>query len=103
MSSKKIAKDVFFLDVLSRMKEVKGYKREKEIAKALNLKQNTLSTYKNRNSIPYEQLVAYCEENGINIRWLLIGEGEPFIDRGGEGKKHKKQKDYPGIIFIIPN
>ncbi|MDY6904125.1 MAG: helix-turn-helix domain-containing protein [Thermodesulfobacteriota bacterium] len=93
MSSKKSQNLIKFSDILNRIKEASGQKKDIDIANALNLKQSTFANAKKRDSIPYEALITFCNKNQINIHWLLTGEGEPFFEKTSpvynEGDKEK--------------
>ena len=78
MSSKKLHNAIIFSDIISRIKEVEKVQLDKDVQKILGLKQGTFAAGKKRNSIPFDELIAYCNNKNINLMWLLTGEGEPF-------------------------
>lgn len=58
-------------DVLS--KEVGDRKVfDKDVAEALGINQLTLATMKNRDKIPYKEVVEFCAKRKISINWLLF-------------------------------
>lgn len=58
-------------DVLS--KEVGERKVfDKDVAEALGINQLTLATMKNRDKIPYKEIVEFCAKRKISINWLLF-------------------------------
>lgn len=65
-------------DVLGRLRLIYGVKTDTELAEALGKKKNTLSTWKSRNSKPFEICEQVALERGISIDWLLTGEGEMY-------------------------
>lgn len=60
--------------VIERLKSHLGVKTDTDLAKLMNMKQTTLSSWKGRNSFDVNELYAFCVENKINFHWLLTGE-----------------------------
>ena len=83
MSSKKI-KNV--LDVLERLKKGAGYPTDASLARALGVGNSRISMWKKRGVI--DLLLLSQKFEGLNIDWLLTGEGKMF----GE-KRSSKQKN----------
>ena len=56
-------------------------------AKSCNIPLSTFKTYYDGQSKPNsEQLEKIYSVYKVNLNWLLVGQGEPFIQAGGEGK-----------------
>lgn len=54
-------------------------------AKALGLSTNSVSRYERGEQEPsYAAFAAYAEVFGVNLNWLLTGEGELFASAGGQ-------------------
>ncbi|NPV35104.1 MAG: hypothetical protein HPY80_00390 [Bacteroidales bacterium] len=62
---------IFF--IIERLKTYFQIVTDIELAKILGIKPNTISTWRNRNSIDWNLIFAKCEN--INLNWLLTGEG----------------------------
>lgn len=45
---------------------------DKDVAEALNINQLTLATMKNREKIPYKEILEFCAKRKISINWLLF-------------------------------
>lgn len=60
-------------DIIDRIKEKFALKNETQVAKLLGVEQNTLSSWKKRNKIPYEKLDSLALEYKISLEWLLSG------------------------------
>lgn len=60
--------------ILNRLKSVKKFNTDTELANFLNISRSTLSNWYSRNSIDYDLLFSKCE-NSIDINWLLTGNG----------------------------
>jgi len=59
--------------IINRLKDFFQLKNETEVAKLLNVEQNTLSSWKKRDKIPYERLDEIALQNKISIEWILSG------------------------------
>ncbi len=59
--------------ILNKIKKHLGFDSDKDFANFLGIKQNTLSTWKSRNKIDYDLIIAKCEK--INANWLITGKG----------------------------
>lgn len=70
--------------VLSRMKEVYGVERDAELARALDISPQTLSSWRQRSAIPYALCVECAKSRGASLDWLLYGEGRMMRDTGYE-------------------
>ena len=58
-----------------------------DFANFLNISQQNLSNYEtNKRDIP-EQIKIKLQQNGVNLNWLISGDGEPFIKNAEEPKK----------------
>ena len=53
----------------------------------LNTNQTTLSKYENGSTALPDDIKFILSEKGINVHWLLTGEGEPFLKEGSESEK----------------
>jgi hypothetical protein len=71
--------------ILERVKIVHGLKKDGELANLLGLKQNTLSTWKKRNTMDAFLIFEVCDD--VDKDWLLYGEGSPDIDHDLETQK----------------
>lgn len=64
------------MDKSKIIKEIKlylGFKNDTELADFLGIKQNTLSTWKSRNTMDYDLVISKCDF--IDANWLLTGQG----------------------------
>lgn len=60
--------------ILNKIKLHLNLKYDKDFAEFLDIQQNTLSTWKTRNTLDYEKIIAKCD--WIDANWLLTGKGE---------------------------
>jgi phage repressor protein C with HTH and peptisase S24 domain len=67
--------------VIARMAKAEGVTSDTDLAEKIGIARNTIASWKNRNSVPYEQAVAVAERKNCSLDWLLIGHGP--MQRGG--------------------
>ena len=77
--------------ILDKIKKQKGLRTDKELANLLKIQPNTISTWKTRGTIPYKTLVAYCEQEGVDIKDLLSDEG---MEKKASCPEQDRQKFY---------
>ena len=61
------------IQIIERLKEKLHLKYDKELCKALDIKQNTLSTWKKRDSLDFNKIIAICESETINLDYIFFG------------------------------
>ncbi|MBK8638049.1 MAG: helix-turn-helix domain containing protein [Chromatiaceae bacterium] len=65
-------------DVLDRLRQILGVKNDTDLAEALGKAKNTISTWRARNTKPFEICEQIADQRGISLDWLLTGEGEMY-------------------------
>ncbi len=74
-----------FSEILEKIKEIKGFKSDSDIALALNMSPQALFNYRKRGTIPAEQILTFCLNEDISSDWLLLGRAStppsPAVDR----------------------
>lgn len=63
-------------EILLRLYGFMGFKKDLEFCEKFNIKANTLSTWKKRDSIPYELLEKISQNENISLDWLFFGNKE---------------------------
>ncbi|MDY6857399.1 MAG: S24 family peptidase [Thermodesulfobacteriota bacterium] len=82
--------------ILDEIKKIKGFVKDSELANLLKVKPNVISTWKSRNTIPYKNLITFCDSEGYSIKWLLYGEGSMYVTSPeNEQKSSKSIFSYP--------
>lgn len=74
--------------VLERLAQVLGTRTGSQLADALGVSPQTISSWKSRESVPYAQCVSVAGDWGIRLDWLLTGEGPMFrgeTESAGDG------------------
>ncbi len=67
-------------DIICRLKQVCLLKTDAECARFFGIHPSTLANWKTRNTIRYAVIVQKCGERGLNLHYILTGEGEPLFD-----------------------
>lgn len=62
-----------FEKIILRLKSAKNIRYDIDVAELLGMTQSAFAERKRRNSIPYEEIIRVCEEEGISFDWLLDG------------------------------
>ena len=81
------------MDKSKIIREIKlhlGFKNDTELADFLGIKQNTLSTWKSRNTMDYDLVISKCDF--IDANWLLTGEGKMLKSELNEQKFSNNDK-----------
>jgi transcriptional regulator with XRE-family HTH domain len=78
-----------------RIKYIRGALTQPEFGKKLGVGRNNVYTWEsNKNTPSAETLLLIYKEYGVNINWLLSGEGESYINKSKRsivvGSKHLK-------------
>ncbi len=84
--------------ILNNIKDYLKFKNDKEFAEFLDIKQNTLSTWKKRNTIDYDKIIAKCDF--INANWLLTGKGSMLKKEDSDLIEVKKAEELGGYKTI---
>ena len=64
-------------DVLTRLSSLFGTKTDVELASKLGVASQTVSTWRGRNRVPYEQLAEVSSQNEVSLDFLIFGRGKP--------------------------
>lgn len=71
-------------EILEKIKQFKGLKRDIHLAKLFKVKPSTVSSWRKRNNLPLDVIVTFCEDESINLSWLLTGQiTTKYIDVDG--------------------
>ncbi len=59
--------------ILTRVKKVFKIKTDAQLAELLNIKPNTISSWKKRNTLDYESIIAQCNKANIDLNEIFLG------------------------------
>jgi hypothetical protein len=62
-------------EIIERIRIFKGLKNEGDVASILGFAQQTLSTQKKRGTIPFREIIAFCDKENLSADWVLLGVG----------------------------
>ncbi|EPW7001990.1 phage repressor protein CI [Vibrio parahaemolyticus] len=65
-------------EVIERLMQATNTRSNQELADAFGLPKSTVGTWRHRNLVPYEIVIRLHLETGISIKWLTLGQGEPY-------------------------
>ncbi|WP_039982919.1 phage repressor protein CI, partial [Vibrio sagamiensis] len=91
-------------DVTERMKLVTKSSDFKTLGECLNVSKGTISTWHQRGLTPYEVIIRLHLKTGVSIKYLALGEGEPFPDRTAHTSKKNESKSLFDVdLFSLTN
>jgi len=64
-----------FTEIVDRIKEIKGFSSDEEVATALRWNVNALNTAKSNDNIPYEKVLQFCSDEKISLDLIFGREG----------------------------
>ena len=59
-------------DVIKRLKQLLGFKTDLELANLLEIKPNTLSSWKIRDTVRYDKIIEVCKKNKIDLNEVFL-------------------------------
>ncbi|HAS6029465.1 transcriptional regulator [Vibrio vulnificus] len=93
-------------EVIERLMQATNTRSNQALADAFGLSKSTVGTWRHRNLVPYEIVIRLHLETGISIRWLTLGQGEPY-DGASEytqvSKKNESKQIVDADCFRIEN
>lgn len=60
------------VDVISNLKELLGLKKDKELCDLLEIKQNTISTWKKRKTLDYKKIIELCGQKELPLEEIFF-------------------------------
>ena len=68
---------------------------DKDVAHALGISKDSLTHFKKRNAVPYEQIVYFCAKRKISINWILFDQLPKSLEE--ETEKYSRIKYFRDI------
>ncbi|MDC5872214.1 helix-turn-helix domain-containing protein [Vibrio europaeus] len=84
-------------DVTERLKQVTESSDFKTLGENLGVSKGTISTWHQRGLTPYEVIVRLHLRTGASIKYMALGEGEPFPDK----KLHTSKNNEAEKLFEV--
>ncbi|KPM00452.1 helix-turn-helix domain-containing protein [Vibrio splendidus] len=85
--------------VTDRLHEILGTKTIRELGEKLDISASTIATWHKRALCPFEIVLRAHMYTGASLKWLTLGEGEPFPNR--ESQKHQSKRLETKFLFDI--
>ena len=90
--------------IINKLKAYLNIKTDTKFADFLGVKQNTISSWKKRNTLDYELIISKCDT--INANWLFTGEGsmfKPFYQHveSNANTVNENSSGYSGVLLPI--
>ncbi|MBN1689010.1 MAG: helix-turn-helix domain-containing protein [Candidatus Omnitrophica bacterium] len=82
--------------IIERFARLNGLKNDADIAKLLGVKPSTVSSWRVRDSVNYNLIIAHCKPE--HQQYILTGQGEPFVSSSTETTP---PKDVPQYILDL--
>lgn len=76
MESKQLAGEV-----IDRIKAVMHFRSDREMARHFGYGTTSITSKRQRGSIPYEECVILAQTQGIDLNWLILGDGVSPLER----------------------
>lgn len=61
-------------NLIERLKQELSIKKDKELCELLDIKNNTLSTWRKRDSIDFNKVIDICESKGLDLNFIFFDE-----------------------------
>ena len=61
-------------EILDDIKKWKGITSDADLARIFDVKPSTVTTWRTRDSVPFDLIVAFCEREGFDIHAILTGQ-----------------------------
>ncbi|MCK6263770.1 helix-turn-helix domain-containing protein [Vibrio sp. ZSDE26] len=85
--------------VTDRLHKILGTKTIRELGDRLDVSASTIATWHKRGLCPFEIVLRAHMYTGALLKWLTLGEGEPFPN--GESQKHQSKRIETKLLFDI--
>jgi len=88
-----IVKEKKVINILNRLYEELGIKKDNEFCKKYDIKASTLSSWKKRDSVPYEVIEEISQNENLSLDYILLGKKDYQNDNSIEinGDKNKSK------------
>lgn len=63
-------------EIIDRVLKYKNFKTDAKLADYWNITPTTVTNWRKRNSIPFERIITFCEDEGISLDYIFTGKGE---------------------------
>ena len=61
------------INIIERIKQVKNFKTDLEVAQLFDCELQTLNDCKKENKLPFKYLIDFCINENVSLDWLMFG------------------------------
>lgn len=72
------------INIIDRLKEELSINTDKNLCKLIDIKPNTLSTWKKRDSLDFNKIIALCESKNLDLNYIFFDEKKFSADNENE-------------------
>lgn len=73
-------------EILDEIRRIKGLGSDAALGEIFGVRQSTVSSWRARNSLPYEEIISFCIKAGISTDSLFLNQGPVKITKVGSGR-----------------
>lgn len=94
-------------EIFDRLKEVRGLQSDAELAREMGVLPKKLAVWRLRNTLPMEELIAYCRLYHFNLESVLTGKDQievNYLQRSGSGIVYVNEPEisiHPDVVKQI--
>ncbi len=74
-------------EVIKKLKSLLGIKTDLELAKLINVKPNTISSWKSRETLQYDTIIELCKQRNIDLNDVFFHRYEVSFNNGNDKRK----------------
>ena len=89
-------------DLIERLKQELSIRKDKELCELLDIKHNTLSTWRKRDSIDFNKVIALCELKGLDLNFIFFEEDNDGQNQNKPSLPPLKQEHFAKEFKIKP-
>lgn len=71
------------IKIIDRLKEELSINTDKNLCKLIDIKPNTLSTWKKRDSLDFNKVIELCEKRNLDLNYIFFDEKDIKIEKKG--------------------
>ncbi|MGJ8667526.1 MAG: helix-turn-helix domain-containing protein [Patiriisocius sp.] len=79
--------------IISRLKSQLNLTKDKDLCLLLDIKHNTLSSWRKRDSLDFNKIIALCEENNLDLNYIFFEDDE-------DDEEVEKRDDKKDNMFV---
>lgn len=86
------------IEILDEIRRMKGLSSDTALGEIFGVKQSTVSSWRARNSLPYEEMISFCIRENISLDSLLLHQKPIIVEKTVVGEGHLRPYS---VVFEI--